>query len=98
MDKCDVERNPISLAAVKLLGDAHLKCCIQMCYSLALITEGSLRILVRSGEESNGVEAWRLIHNRNAPDNQNGQYALMQNIMMPAKLWCGHAEGFESSF
>ena len=30
MDKCEVERNPISLAAVKLLGDAQLKCCIQM--------------------------------------------------------------------
>ena len=24
-DKCEVERNPISLAAVKLLGHAHLK-------------------------------------------------------------------------
>ena len=25
MDKCEVERNPISLTAVKALGDAHLK-------------------------------------------------------------------------
>ena len=24
------------------------------------------------------------------------QYALMQKIMMPAKLWCDHAEDFES--
>ena len=38
MDTCEVERNPISLAAVQALGDAHLKCCIQMYYSLALIT------------------------------------------------------------
>ena len=47
-------------------------------------------------EESNGAEAWRLIRNRYAPDTQNRQYALMQKIMMPAKLWCDHAEGFES--
>ena len=40
MDRCEVERNPISLAAVQALGDAHLKCCIQMGYSLALITKG----------------------------------------------------------
>ena len=33
MDGCEVERNPISLAAVQALGDAHLKCCMQMCYS-----------------------------------------------------------------
>ena len=52
MDRCEVERNPISLAAVQALGDAHLKCCMQMCYSLALITKGSVRILVRSVEES----------------------------------------------
>ena len=52
MDGCEVERNPISLAAVQALGDAHLKCCMQMCYSLALITKGSVRTLVRSVEES----------------------------------------------
>ena len=96
MDKCEVERNPISVAAVTLLGEAHLKCCIQMYCSLALITKGDVRTLVRSVEESNGAEAWRLIHNRYAPDTQNRQYALMQKIMMPAKLWCDHAEGFES--
>ena len=43
MDNCEIERNPISLVAVMALGDAHLKCCIQMCYSLALMTKGSVR-------------------------------------------------------
>ena len=52
MDRGEIERNPISLAAVQALGDAHLKCCIQMYYSLALITKGSVRTLVRSVEES----------------------------------------------
>ena len=69
MDRCEVERNPIFLAA---------------------------RTLVRSVEETNGAEAWRLIHNRYAPDTQHRQYALMLKIMMSAKLWCDHAEGFES--
>ena len=96
MDRCEVERNPISLAAVQALGDSHLKCCIQMYYSLALITKGSVRKLVRSVEESYGAEAWRLIHSRDAPDTQNRQYALMPKTMLLAKLWCGHAEGFES--
>ena len=67
-----------------------------MYYSLALITKGSVRTVVRSVEESNGAEAWRLIHRRHAPDTQSRQYALMQKIMMPAKNWCDHAEGFES--
>ena len=31
MDNGEIERNPISLAAMKALSDAHLKCCIQMC-------------------------------------------------------------------
>ena len=96
MDKCEIERNPIFLAAVKALGDAHLKCCIQMYHSLALTTKGNVRSLVRSVEESNGAEAWRLIHNRYAPDTQNRQYAVMQKIMMLAKHWCDHEEGFES--
>ena len=87
--------NPISLAAVKLVGDTHLKCCIQMYFSLALTTKVSVRTVARSVEDSNGAEAWRLIHIIYAPDTQNRQYALMQKIMMPAKLWCGHAEGFE---
>ena len=68
-----------------------------MCYSLALITKGSVRTLVRSVEESNGAGAWRPMHSRYAPRTQNAQYPLMQKIMMPAKLWCDHAEGFESS-
>ena len=45
---------------------------------------------------SNGAEAWRLIHSRDSPDTQNRQYTLMQKIMMPSKLWCEHTEGFES--
>ena len=97
MDKCEIERNPNSLAAVQALGDAHLQCCIQMYYSLALITKGSVRTLVRSVEESNGAEAWRLIHSRFAPDTQSRQYALMQKIMMPAKLWCDYAEGLNQA-
>ena len=85
MDKCEIERTPVSLAAV------HALCRTQMHYSLALITKGSVRSSVRSVEESNGAEAWRLIHSRYAPDSQNRQYALVQKIMMPAKLWCDHA-------
>ena len=61
MDNCE-ERNPIALVAVMALGAAHLKCCIQMCYSLALMTKGSVRTLVRSVEESGGAEAWHLTH------------------------------------
>ena len=76
MDRCEVNRNPISLAAVRALGEAHLKCCMQMYYALGLITRGSVRTLVRSVEETNGAEAWRLIRSRHAPDTQNRQYAL----------------------
>ena len=64
MDRCEVERNPISLTAVRALGEAHLKCCMQMYYALALMTRGSVRTLIGSVEESNGAEAWRLIHSR----------------------------------
>ena len=96
MNRCEIERNPISLAAVRALGDAHLKCCMQMYYALALITKGSVRTLIRSVEKTNGAEAWRLVHSRYAPDTQNRQCALMQKIMMPAKPWCDHTEGFES--
>ena len=42
MNRCEVERNPISLAAVQALGDAHLKRCIHMYHSLALITKCSV--------------------------------------------------------
>ena len=51
---------------------------MQMYYSLALITKGRVRTLVRPVEESNGAEAWRLIHNRYVPETQNRQCALMQ--------------------
>ena len=88
MDRCEAERNPISLAAVQALGDTHLKSCTQLYYSLALITKGSARTLVRSVEESNQAEAWRLMHSRYAPDTQNRQYAFMQKIMTLPKLWC----------
>ena len=64
MDRCEVERNPISLTAVRALGEAQLKCCMQMNYALALITKGSVRTLVRSVEETNRAEAWRLIRSR----------------------------------
>ena len=57
MGKCEAERNQITLADVNALGEAHLKCCIQMCYSLALVSKGGVRTLVRSVEESNGAEA-----------------------------------------
>ena len=41
MDTCEAERNQISLAAVRALGEPHLKCCMQMYHLLALITKGS---------------------------------------------------------
>ena len=85
VERCEVERNPISLAAVQALCDALWKWCMQMYHSLASITKGSVRTLVRSVEESNGAEAWRLIHSRYAPDTQNRQYSLMQKIMMPCE-------------
>ena len=59
------------------LGDAHLKCCLRMYFSLALITKGSVRTLVRSIVESNGESGRRPKHSRCAPDTQNRQYALM---------------------
>ena len=98
MDRCEIERNPISLAAVRALGEVHLKCCMQMYYALALITKGSVRILIRSVEETHGAEAGRLIHSRYAPDTQNRQYALMQEIMMPANTWCDHTEGLNQDW
>ena len=61
MNRCEMERKTISLAAVRALGDAHLQCCMQIFYASALITKGSVRILIRSVEETNGAEAWRLI-------------------------------------
>ena len=74
----------------------HLKCCMLKYFALALMTRGSIRTLIRTVEETNGAEAWRLIHSRYAPDTQNRQYALMQKIMTPAKPRCDHTEGFEA--
>ena len=67
-----------------------------MYYSLVLITKGSVRTFVRSVEECHGAEVWRLIHSRYVPKTQNRQYALMQIIMLSAKLWCDHTGGSES--
>ena len=67
---CKTDVKPILLRAVHILGDDHTKCCTQIYYSLALITKGSVRTLVRSVEESNGAEARRLIHSRYAPETQ----------------------------
>ena len=53
MDRSEIERNPISLAAGRALGEAHLKCCMQMYYALALITKGSVRTLIRAVQETN---------------------------------------------
>ena len=39
MDRVEMERNAISLAAVSALGEAHLKCCMQMYDALALDNE-----------------------------------------------------------
>ena len=61
IDKCEAEWKHVDLAA---LGGASLTCCIQMSYSLALITKGSARTLVRSVEESNGAEASQEIRAR----------------------------------
>ena len=47
MNRCEIERNPISLTAVRVLGEAHLKCCMKMYYALALITRGSVRALIQ---------------------------------------------------
>ena len=93
---CEAEQNQITLAAVKSMGAASLNCCIQMYYSLALITKGCVRTFVRSVAECHGAEVWRLIHSRYVPKTQNRQYALMQIIMLSPKRWCDHAEGFES--
>ena len=43
MDKREAERNPITLAGVTALGEAHLKRVTQVYSSLALITKGSVR-------------------------------------------------------
>ena len=45
MDTCETERNQITLAAVKALGEVSLECCVQVLCSSALITRGSVRTL-----------------------------------------------------
>eukprot|EP00974_Lingulodinium_polyedra_P066269 6413015-Lingulodinium_polyedra.AAC.1 len=76
MDAIEVQPTEIKLERVKAMDDtrgdeAYFTCCKQMYYALALITSGSVRALVRTVEETNGAEAWRLIHARYAPDTQN---------------------------
>ena len=66
LDKCEIEKNPISLQAVKALGEEYANCSTQIYYSLALITKDSVKTLVRSVEETNGAAAWRLTHSRYA--------------------------------
>ena len=95
LDKCEIEKNPISLQAVKALGEEYANCSTQIYYSLALITKGSVKTVVRSVEETNGAVAWRFIHSRYAPDTQNRQFASMQKIIAPAKPWGEHPGGFE---
>ena len=54
VDKCEAERNQITVAAVEALGEAHLKCCVKMYYSLALITNGNVP-LKNPTEQRHGV-------------------------------------------
>ena len=96
LDKGELKNNPISLQADKAFGDECWNCSTQIYYSLALITKSSVKTFVRSVEETNGAEAWRLIHSQYAPDTQNRQYASMQKIMAPAKPCGEHPGGFES--
>ena len=86
VDKCEAERNQTTLAAVKPLGDAHLKCCIQMYHSLALMTHGSVSNPCPICCRIQWSKSWRLIHSRHGPDTQNRQYALMQKVIMPVRL------------
>ena len=95
MDKCDVERNPISPNS----SESASRCTCEMLRTDVLFTGLDKE---RQCPNSHPIRQdmsqtrWRLIHSRYAPDTQNRQYALMQKIMMPAKLLCDHAQGFES--
>ena len=40
---------------MRALGEAHLKCCMQMYHAKALLMRGSVRTLIRSVEETNGA-------------------------------------------
>ena len=74
MDKCGAERIPISFGSSKSGRRRNF----DMLHTDALITKGCVRTLVRSFEESNGTEAWRLVWRRYPRDTQNREYALMQ--------------------
>ena len=91
MDKCEAERNPITLAGkqhsvkhilkrmdVLLVGFDHERKCPNPC-----------RIRERIQRKSK-----RLIHSKYAP---HTQIIVMQKIMMLVKPWCDHAESFQSS-
>ena len=61
LDRCEIEKNPISLQAAQALEDEYPNCSTQIYYSLALITKGSAKTLVHSVEATHGAEAWRLL-------------------------------------
>ena len=74
VDKCEVERNPISLKAVKALGDAHLNFCVRMFCSLALITKGSVSNQLRNPMEQRHGE-WYTVDTR-------------QTLNIDSRPWC----------
>ena len=97
MDKCEAERNPTTLAGVKALEEAHLKCCLLNVLFVGFGSRREVSELLSDLLNDRGAEARRLIHSRYAPDTQNLQYALMQkDHEMLSKLCCDLAEGFES--
>ena len=57
LDRCEIEKNPISLQAAQALEDEYPNCSTQIYYSLALITKGSAKTLVHSVEATHGAEA-----------------------------------------
>ena len=77
-------------------SESAWRCTPEVLYTDVLFTGRDNETQCPNSCPINGTEAWRLMHGRYAPDTQNRQCALMQQIMMPAKLWCDHAEGFES--
>ena len=71
LDRCWIEKIPISLQAVEALGVENAECNTQIYWSLALITKSSVKTLDRCVEEANGAEAWRFLNIRYAPGIQN---------------------------
>ena len=58
MDKCEAERNQITLAAVKALGEASLKCCMTDVLLVSFDHRKEVcESLLRSFEESNGSDS-----------------------------------------